>query len=370
MRTPRAFISSTIYDLQAERIAISRLLKVRGFEPLLSEGGDTFPVNPFAHDTYENCLEQVREARIFVMYLGKRLGGTRSMPWDQTVVVGEFKAALNSDLGIPIYIFVDEEVHNLRRAYKNDTSENKKYFESLHGDNVDVRVFEFMSLFADIFDEIGERKRNFWYWKVNAVREVEETLSKQLTWLLDDALRAYSQASPLKLAPYKIHPLKFLQEKNGEISLRLKFSNHSRGDLMNVHGQLFCRIKSDMRYWHEIPPNGLAIAPFINAIADGTFSHWNWTFRLKGIEAQLVERGISKGITDKLVDLILNSDIESFRHDYICNDWAEIKETELLRKNISFFAVVKFIEATSGKMKVVNEEYFINSLILNNDVSE
>ena len=72
-RTPKVFVSSTVYDFRDLRSALKFWLEQYGFEVLLSELND-FPQLP-DRNSYESCLKAIDRSDYFILLIGSRVGG-------------------------------------------------------------------------------------------------------------------------------------------------------------------------------------------------------------------------------------------------------------------------------------------------------
>lgn len=73
MVRPRVFISSTIYDFHDLRSALKYWLEESGYEVLVSESCDF--EKDSSKNSYDACLETIKECDYFVLLIGGRVGG-------------------------------------------------------------------------------------------------------------------------------------------------------------------------------------------------------------------------------------------------------------------------------------------------------
>lgn len=73
MVKPRVFISSTIYDFHDLRSALKYWLEESGYEVLMSESCDF--EKDSSKNSYDACLETIKECNYFVLLIGGRVGG-------------------------------------------------------------------------------------------------------------------------------------------------------------------------------------------------------------------------------------------------------------------------------------------------------
>ncbi len=355
MNKPIAFISSTIYDLQAERNIVSKTLEIKGFETYMSEYGNKFPIEPFAIDTYDSCIRKVKECNLFVLILGKRFGSSKKFNWKDTIIYKEFEAAIDPSLGIPIYIFLNKEVDNLRKAYKNDESKGKQCFLKIHSD-IDIRIFEFLDKFSNLIDNSGNKQKNYWYFPVDNLNNLEEVLNYQIDNLLLRALRVFSASSRLNNSPYIITPYEIKKIENNTF-LKILFLNKGPSDIYNVKIELYCTIKSDLQYWHLVPKIGLETAPYMEAFND----NWYWTFDLSNLIIDPQRKRIPNEFKQKLTDIITGKRT-SFESNYLLKDGAKIGKVKIEKKNIGFILIYSFTELLSGKLRVEKQSISLDKL--------
>ena len=114
MEKLRVFISSTMDDLQEERMAIADAInKNRFWESVYAESFVARTESP-----REVCLEEVRKSHIYIGILKDRYGyiPSNNNPRRGSVVELEYNEAKNNQL--PIFIFVDKNGSNRERKLK------------------------------------------------------------------------------------------------------------------------------------------------------------------------------------------------------------------------------------------------------------
>ena len=146
MVKPRVFVSSTYYDLKHVRETLEKFIGDLGFEPIIAENGNITHVPGQYVDL--SCYSEVKECHILVLIISGRYGSPSSKSENlddienndeyESVVVKEYQAA--HDKGIPIYIFIDRNVHSEYRTFKEnpDISNFKWHYVD------DKNVFKFI----------------------------------------------------------------------------------------------------------------------------------------------------------------------------------------------------------------------------------
>ncbi|HDN9014151.1 TPA: DUF4062 domain-containing protein [Aeromonas salmonicida] len=170
MAKPRVFVSSTYYDLKHIRNSLEAFIDGMGYESVLFEDGDI----PFHHDAPLDisCYEEIKNCHILVLIIGGRYGSPASEPdaehgleFYNSVTKKEYETARKND--IPIYIFIEKNVHSEYRTYKkNRKNQNIEY---AHVDNVNI---------FKLIDDIYSQKRN------NVIKDFEK-FDDLSSWLKD-----------------------------------------------------------------------------------------------------------------------------------------------------------------------------------------
>src|SRR3546814_20093545 len=73
MNGPTLFLSSTVFDFADLRSALKDYLELRGCRVLASEFTDF--THPLDKHSYEACLAAIGQADLFVLFIGRRVGG-------------------------------------------------------------------------------------------------------------------------------------------------------------------------------------------------------------------------------------------------------------------------------------------------------
>ena len=128
LKKPRAFISSTVEDLnKIYRKQIIKSLKEMGFE-LLDFQDSNFPnsLNP-STEVINNSIKAVKSAEFFILILGKRYGTI--FKEGKSIIHHEYNEAINNN--IPIIIFINNDVWRDFSQGRQDSEniENDKHFE-------------------------------------------------------------------------------------------------------------------------------------------------------------------------------------------------------------------------------------------------
>lgn len=124
---PKIFVSSTYYDLKYIRENIEKLVRDLGFDSILFESGDV----TFEHDKPidSSCYKEVTNANMLLLIVGGRYGSEAitngfedySKKYDKyytSITKNEFLTA--KDKGIPIYVFVDNNVLTEYETFKKN----------------------------------------------------------------------------------------------------------------------------------------------------------------------------------------------------------------------------------------------------------
>lgn len=165
MSRPRVFVSSTCYDLKHLREGLRALLETFGCEPILSEY-PSFPVDPTA-TTAANCRRNVREtADIMLLIVGSRYGSVLNS--GKSITNAEFDEAERK--GIPVYVFVQEDMLSVLRIYKDNPDGN------FAGVVDNVQVLEFAQ---NLYERRGK-----WVFGFSSASDVEDHLRTQFGELI------------------------------------------------------------------------------------------------------------------------------------------------------------------------------------------
>ncbi|MEH8165502.1 DUF4062 domain-containing protein [Aeromonas allosaccharophila] len=170
MAKPRIFVSSTYYDLKHIRNSLEAFIDSMGYEAVLFEDGDI----PFHHDAALDisCYEEIKNCHILVLIIGGWYGSPISdaetetgLEFYNSVTKKEYETARKND--IPIYIFIEKNVHSEYHTYKKNRKNQS--IEYAHVDNVNI---------FKLIDDIYAQKRN------NIIRDFEK-FDDLSSWLKD-----------------------------------------------------------------------------------------------------------------------------------------------------------------------------------------
>ncbi|HWG39502.1 MAG TPA: DUF4062 domain-containing protein [Candidatus Acidoferrales bacterium] len=165
MSKPRTFISSTCYDLQDARAALTQHLKSLGHELLVSDSS-TFGVS-FAKHSHHACLDQVDNCDYFILIIGGRHGGT-FIGSEKSITNEEYRRALKGKK--PIMTFVKKAVDNARQIYKRNPKADFKDVVN------DVRVFDFIDL-------VTSQSEDNWIKTFETVEDIKEAITSQFAYV-------------------------------------------------------------------------------------------------------------------------------------------------------------------------------------------
>lgn len=169
----RVFVSSTCFDLAAQRSQIRGLLLRMGYEPVMSDHSDVL-FDPRMH-THTSCIKEVINADIMILLVGNRFGGG-AVPeaLSEIDLKAVSKAGAKSDIikesdnfsitqvevlkaiesDIPLFAFVDSKVHADHHVYqlnKHKAILNEISFPSLEKQESARYIFEFINLITHRF---------------------------------------------------------------------------------------------------------------------------------------------------------------------------------------------------------------------------
>lgn len=169
-KKPTIFVSSTCYDLSQIRSNMKDFIDEMGYEPMLSDF-DSFPIDP-NQSTVDNCIKNVEtRADILVLIVGGRYGSI--IDNDKSITNMEYLTAKKE--GIPIYVFVKEEILNILPLWQENPDNN---FSSV----VDtIKLFEFVNNIRG--------NDSVWVYDFKTAQDIVKTLKKQLAYLFYDSLQ-------------------------------------------------------------------------------------------------------------------------------------------------------------------------------------
>lgn len=189
MANPRVFISSTCYDLAAERDSLIDFCHNFGFDVALSERGDVF-FHPDLH-THESCVNEIASCHLLVLIVGGRFGGRYIVDPKKSITNAEYSAA--REAGIPIFTFIKNDVlqdHNLWQSNKSQEFAAKINYPSIDKQEHALSIFTFI-------DEIRLAKNNNSYFSFSMPREIHQQLRKQWAAMFLEGLKDRSIAKQM-----------------------------------------------------------------------------------------------------------------------------------------------------------------------------
>lgn len=160
--TPRVFISSTYYDLKHVRERLEQFIEGYGFEPVLFESDKV---------TYEldkqidkSAYYEVTLCHVMVLIIGGRYGTPATQQGKeeekQKIYEDEFVSITRKEIetaiqnNIPIFIFIDKNVHSEYYTYKENKDflgslkkEGNQKFKFAHVDS--INIFRFIELISN-----------------------------------------------------------------------------------------------------------------------------------------------------------------------------------------------------------------------------
>ncbi|TPM02799.1 DUF4062 domain-containing protein [Mesorhizobium sp. B2-3-11] len=119
MDRPTLFLSSTVYDFLDLRSALKDYLELRGCRVLASEFTDF--THPLDKHSYEACLAAIEQADLFVLFIGRRVGGWFDEPNQISITRAEYRHAyeLAKAKKIRILCFVRSDVWDHRQSVRD-----------------------------------------------------------------------------------------------------------------------------------------------------------------------------------------------------------------------------------------------------------
>lgn len=150
MSRPRIFVSSTYYDLKYVRERIENFINAYCFEPILFESDSVYfhPNKPLDI----SCYNEVSNCHMMILIIGGRYGsltsdGNRESKKDDyekqyvSITRKEYETAISK--GIPVMIFVEQNVYTEYKTYQANTKKLPEDFKFAYVD--DAKIFEFIS---------------------------------------------------------------------------------------------------------------------------------------------------------------------------------------------------------------------------------
>jgi len=169
----RVFISSTNYDLTAERKAVETFLRSSHnenvvFTPVLNESED-FPLRPLdiaSKHSYDLCLDVLRTCEFVVLLLKSRYGDPIVNYNGRSISITHREYAEAFAKRIPLLVFVGRALFDARQNVRR-------------GSPQDVVAPKHMQLF-EFLEEILKQKRNNWVNLYDSADDIVSILQTQL----------------------------------------------------------------------------------------------------------------------------------------------------------------------------------------------
>lgn len=119
MKTPKFFISSTIYDFADIRSSIKYYLEQQGYTVLASEFND-FP-KPLDLHSYDACFEALKSADYFILLIGSRVGGWYDKENSISITQQEYREAykLHMEGKLKLLIFIRSSLWDVKEDRKS-----------------------------------------------------------------------------------------------------------------------------------------------------------------------------------------------------------------------------------------------------------
>ena len=116
---PTIFLSSTVHDFSDLRSALKDYLETRGCRVLASEFTDF--TRPLDKHSYDACLETIEQADLFVLFIGRRVGGWFDEPAKISITRQEYRHAykLSEQSKIKMLCFVRSQVFDHRQSVRD-----------------------------------------------------------------------------------------------------------------------------------------------------------------------------------------------------------------------------------------------------------
>lgn len=163
---PKVFISSTIYDFADTRSALKYWLEELGYEVYASEF-NAFPKD-FNDNSYNACLEALRQSDYFILLIGGRAGGWHNEESKTTITMQEYRCAyeLAKQGTLKIATFVRSKVWDAREdrtALKRVLAKEYASEHNLTPEDIEKIAYHRSKVISDadvIFNFLDEVARN------------------------------------------------------------------------------------------------------------------------------------------------------------------------------------------------------------------
>lgn len=209
MAAPRVFISSTCYDLAAERDTLSEFCAGWGFDTTLSERGDIF-YHPDLH-THDSCVRETSNCQLFVLIIGGRFGGSYVVDPKKSITNAEYSAAAKN--GTPIFTFVKQDVlndHNLWQRNKDKSFSLEITYPSIDKQEHAIDIFKFI-------DEVRHAPSNNGFFGFKLAKDINALLRKQWAGMMFDYLQMRSVSKQIAVTNEAIGNLAVVSGKIEEL---------------------------------------------------------------------------------------------------------------------------------------------------------
>jgi len=149
MARPRVFVSSTNYDLKHIRNDLRDFIELFGFEPVLNETGSI--TYDYTKPLDESCFHEAKLCDVFILIIGGRYGSQINDSenlvklkqqkdfFEKYISITRKEYRTAYEAGLPIYIFIDKNVHSEYRTYLRN--KNNEYINYAYADNIGIYEF-------------------------------------------------------------------------------------------------------------------------------------------------------------------------------------------------------------------------------------
>ena len=175
MARPRVFISSTFYNLQQVRNDLENFIRDLGYEAVLNERGSV----PYAHKERleESCYREINTCDIVVAIIGGRYGASSH---HEPYSVSQMELRTATDLGKPLFIFVEQAVLHEFRTYQQNKTNSSINYAAVD----DVKIYAFL-------DEIESLPKNNATAPFGSAQDIMAYLREQWAGLFQRFLREH-----------------------------------------------------------------------------------------------------------------------------------------------------------------------------------
>lgn len=209
MAAPRVFISSTCYDLAAERDSLSEFCAGWGFDTTLSERGDIF-YHPDLH-THDSCVRETSNCQLFVLIIGGRFGGNYIVDPVKSITNAEYSAAVKN--GTPVFAFVKQDVlndHHLWQRNKDKPFSQQITYPSIDKQSHAIDIFNFI-------DEVRNAPTNNGLFGFRLAKDISNLLRRQWAGMMFDYLQMRSVAKQIAITNEAIGNIAVVSSKIEEL---------------------------------------------------------------------------------------------------------------------------------------------------------